>query len=250
MFKRGDIVIGEYTTRLLVVLSDNKCQEIGGDAEIEYSQGAFFTPYTGPVYEKDGKRFVPSGEFRIVCNGEYYLGSNSKEVCEHKHDTFTDVSNAKGYRPILLPIPELPNKHEFKAGDWVRYKETGKSYQVSDANAFAYSKEKTFNLYEKLPGRPLTTDDLMQVLSGKKVMVECHACECKSNRGEVYFSEKCDGKGGGFFHENFTSYGSEVIYRHDEDGRVGMPGWYFARFTDGSIVFADGVEGNIFVVDE
>ena len=232
------------------------------------------TPYTGPTYEKDGRRFVPSGEYREPLQDEWYL---SGPIGEPTRAVLVPLP----HYPTLLPIPELEPEHEFKGGDWVRYKETGKIYQVSNANAFAYSMEKTCNRYEKLlgicpefkvgefvrcvgshhkgeifrvdslsvdgwvrsesmpgtifnpknleklPGRPLTTDDLMLNAGGKEIIVHCNGCECNGAVEIIYPVATSDGVA--FFHKG-----------------NGAP---VATFSSGAIVFAPDVEGNIYVVE-
>ena len=154
---------------------------------------------------------------------------------------------------VPLPIPEL--EPEFKVGDWVKDGNGLHIATVSVVEAGGYmltwSLNNTRSFYTlqfakehltKLPGRPLTTDDLMQVLSGRKITVECHACECKGVIGQVsaqnakWPNEKtlsmC------FFHENQPFGEGEV---HDEANPL-------AYFEDNKLVFADDVENNIYVV--
>ncbi len=264
MFKRGDIV--ELNLKRMDglievgILRDADYLISAHDGKVQSTAGYEMTK--PPIYEKDGQKFVPSGEFRIPRGDEFWLyamgnieGKGKVVGGDSSPTPYANPKREDGHRPILLPVPEL--EHEFKVGDWVG-NHNGDVAQITDADEDRDTVKWDADVIKggtslitsctPLPGRPLTTDDLMQVLSGKKIMVECHACGCGGNRGEVYFSEKCEGKGGGFFHENFTTYENEVVFRHDEDGRVGMPGWYFARFQDGTIVFAEGVEGNIYVV--
>ncbi len=204
MFKPGEIVL--HMGKLAVYVSDKEAHHLDGikitgnhphaDGEIK--------KYDGPTYEKGGRRFVASPEpCRLPKKGEWFYSEGiGKPVVALSSWIAMPTLDTEGHgwtRRILLEVPDLPEehpcdfcdgkgellticerchgtggltKHEFKGGDWVRYKETGKIYQVSNANAFAYSMEKTCNRYEKLPGRPLTTDDLMQVQSGKRIIVE------------------------------------------------------------------------------
>ena len=82
----------------------------------------------------------------------------------------------------------------------------------------------------KLPGRPLTTDDLMQVLSGKILKTECHAGGCQGVRRSINITQSSRADGVRFYHDGNNN---EI-----------------AQFKNGSIVFADQIEGNIFVVSE
>ncbi len=56
-----------------------------------------------PIYEKDGRRFVPSGEYREPLQDEWYLsgliGGPARAVLV-----------PLPHYPILLPVPELPEE--------------------------------------------------------------------------------------------------------------------------------------------
>ena len=247
MFKRGDVY--EYDDKSDTFIFDGKdlVSISGGDIEPDVSG---IVPYTGPTYEKDGQRFVPSGEYRRPKGGEWYMPESLPN-----NTPFRNSHGHPGYRVILLPVPEL--EHEFKVGDWVKDGNGLHIATVSVVEAGGYmltwSLNNTRSFYTlqfakehltKLPGRPLTTDDLMQVLSGRKITVECHACECKGVIGQVsaqnakWPNEKtlsmC------FFHENQPFGEGEV---HSEANPL-------AYFEDNKLVFADGVEGSIYVVSE
>lgn len=238
MFKRGDIVTSERAPKLLViggVVNDGveKYKTYyfdGSDGNYGVSYiDAKYSPYTGPIYEKDGQRFVPSPEpIRLPKKGEWYFCENLKGPAQAMIDhQIINYLLHKGCQIILLPVPTLEPEHEFKKGDWVRNTSKDKAvWQVGGDTAMA---SMTADDYELLPGRPLTTDDLMLVLSGDKIMVECHA-ECHEHMSGIIILGKCKITGATYF---------------DHDGYdMG-----FAFFEDGSIVFADDVEGNIFVID-
>lgn len=89
----------------------------------------------------------------------------------------------------------------------------------------------------KLPGRPLTTDDLMLVLSGKKVMVECWACDCDGVRSHLTYSHRSKTECA----DPFNSIGFE------HEAGTGM---HLAYFQNGHIVWSRHVEGNVYVVSE
>ena len=61
------------------------------------------TPYTGPTYEKDGRRFVPSGEYREPLQDEWYLSGLIGEPARAVLVPFP-------HYPILLPVPDLPEE--------------------------------------------------------------------------------------------------------------------------------------------
>ena len=104
----------------------------------------------------------------------------------------------------------------------------GGAWQVRSGGIYQYLEARSL---EKLPGRPLTTDDLMQVLSGYKVMVECHTCWCKSKGGVVgqIWAEEVKG----------------IVYFAHEGNNA-----KFAHFKGGKIQFIDDDKGNIFVIEE
>ncbi len=276
MFKRGEIAVAPNDSLWL-------CNHVGTNYDWIPIYGTpgiqgvgVFKPNLGPVYEVDGRRFVPNGgPCRLPRDSEWYYSEASKMPKKAKHDwKFVVTPDSGGHRwtrRILLPVPDLPEdkcgkcdghgddasdtfqapelrpkcdacggtgvgpKPEFKVGDWVRYKETGKTYKVTKDNAFAYNQGKTLVLYELLPGRPLTTDDLMQVLSGKKVMVECHVGNCGDLGGVRYRITA----------EIGSKEGAWAWFHH---GMNHVPP--IASFQDGAIVFSDGIEGNIFVIEE
>ena len=246
MFKRGDIVIvnwwGNKPTENAIVYEDRKSQIVlypFSDERRHTVSGEVVEPYTGPIYEKDGQRFVPSGENRIPGSGEYFLDRLGSVLRLGDEAVVANQKFDGGYRRILLPVLELESEHEFKISDWVKF-DSDEVFQISGFNkdktlAFGGSSKHGYYIrgrITKLPGRPLDISDLMRVLSGDKVMVECHACECEDDMGEVTVQLK---------RESFLEF------RHglNEKGE----NYQIAAFKDGSIVFADGVEGNIFVVE-
>lgn len=136
------------------------------------------------------------------------------------------------------------NRGDFEKGGWVRAHTT--SYgdviaevaSVDKANLVLLVDFNTMGKFiigkskaEKLPGRPLTTDDLMQRLGGVEFDVECHACGCgKSGGVKSKLTFKIADNGITFYH-----IGShEMLATFDKQG---------------SIVFADGVEGHIYVIE-
>jgi hypothetical protein len=225
--------------------------------------------YTGPIYEKDGQRFVPSGEDVFVapmghvveCKGllpvpelepvvsvgdkfekdgvTYVYKGEKRQPMPGEHYLYVPkmevfkCKDAKSSWPIVEP------EHEFKVGDWVKF-DKEKIMQIIDFDkvnkkvAFCRGEGKYGNhieRMEKLPGRPLTTEDLMQVLSGKKVMVECHACMC-ADKPKVTS-------------RLFISINNDIVH-FAHTGEVAK----IALFTNGEVKWTDGVEGNIFVVEE
>lgn len=259
MFKRGDIV--EYDGAVCIYEDDNLLRPIKDPSD---SWSGFYRehikPYTGPIYEKDGQRFVPSGEFRLPKKGEWFLGKerDKKDKPLRAHWDFIHQ-----YKIILLPVPSLEPESEFKVGDWVRIidgKESvmGVRYRpdmklnigeihkivgtVPGMGSFKLDSDTWLwrpEWLEKLPGRPLTTDDLMMVQSGEKVEIECHACKCGESGGVR----------GRLFPIVESAYGEKrIAFYHTEFGDIKSP--WLARYEDGSIMFADGVEGNIFVIGE
>ncbi len=114
-FKRGDLVHVEGKKAIRIVTSVRNdqhamCQLINGLSPM-CPPISKLIHYTGPIYEKDGQRFVPSGEFREPKDGEHFY-SNSKEKI-FKLEQFQGLHPDKHggtYAPILLPIPELESQ--------------------------------------------------------------------------------------------------------------------------------------------
>ena len=259
MFKRGDI--GRNEKHMVVITGvPHGIQFItdyigGGQKHFPDGRHSEWVKYTGPIYKKGGRRFVPSGEYRLVMVGDWYKsegGPNSGEPIK--------ATCSYGYRAILLPVPALPEEHpcdfcdgkgellticerchgtggltkpEFEVGDWVKNNKTGRIVEV-DNSGFTNAA----GGYTKLPGRPLTTDDLMQVQSGKRIIVECHAECCVKGKGHPV--------SGGIIYNIFkhTTY-----FFHANQFHQVLPSAALAEFKDGSIVFAPNVEGNIYVVE-
>ena len=259
MFKRGDIFVGKETRRLYLCLGDCKYYNITAQEDSTMDDPRHHESYTGPIYEKDKQRFVPSGEFRLPKDGEWILPNKSDSPflvgCNYKRDCYV----------ILLPVPTFEPEeaecklcrgtgvcrdcvHEFSVGDWV--KDTGghvwKVGAISTKLGKLYPHDGgegvVMSACTKLPGRPLTTDDLMRVQSGIPVWIKCDACHCAKNddaEGYVYTVVDKGTKGHGtvsFYHEN----------GHDEN-HVNFP---VASYKDGSIVFSPDVEGSIYVIEE
>ena len=294
MFKRGDIV--ELNLKRMDglievgILRDADYLISAHDGKVQSTAGYEMTK--PPIHEKDGRRFVPSGEYREPLQDEWYL---SGPIGEPTHAVLVPLL----HYPILLPVPELEPEHRFEVGDTIenhlgnKVKITGfskgaagkpmanwgpdgrtfisslnpvKEFKVGDwvsvdhddttckinsynqqnnkfccTNAMAPSGGKKYSStwqgfyfpqsLTKLPGRPLTTDDLMQVLSGKKITVECNI-----DTGMCLISGQ---------HRITAEFGSEGrLWLHC--GHNHFPP--IASFRDGEIVFAEGVEGNIYVV--
>ena len=77
MFKRGDVVQGKFTDELYLYVDGTQNdyditrqrQCVSGCRVAEH-----YSKYTGPIYERDVQRFVPSGEpIRGVKAGDYWL---------------------------------------------------------------------------------------------------------------------------------------------------------------------------------
>ncbi len=255
MFKRGDVYEYDDKSDTFIFDGKNLVSISGGDIEPDISG---IVPYTGPTYEKDGRRFVASGEFRAPKIGDWFDDTPIRGGVTKAYMDF------ETYRPILLPVSELEPEPKFAVGDWV---EINGNDRLKDGGRFRIANvdkeirvDAMFTVVvqpdqlTKLPGRPLTTDDLMQVLSGKKITVECHACGCGSNgskqAGEIYIQkrEQQYHEYVAFYHKNFVAGGGGVIYDHrDIPGETGA--YFLARFVNGSIVFAGGVENDIYVVE-
>ena len=227
MFKRGEIV--ELNLKRMDglievgILRDADYLISAHDGKVQSTAGYEMTK--PPIHEKDGRRFVPSGEYREPLQDEWYLsgliGGPARAVLV-----------PLPHYPILLPVPELEPEHEFEVGDWVKDTRNGEVF-CADESCVYPSK-----YWEKLPGRPLTTADLMQVLSGKKITVECHAECCVKGKGHPV--------SGGIIYNIFkhTTY-----FFHANQFHQVLPSAALAEFKDGSIVFAPNVEGNIFIVE-
>lgn len=114
MFKRGDLLISERRDDCVVVISD----EAEG-CRLQYDDGSGgssltrdfvekrYTPYTGPPYQVDGKRFVASGEFRAPKEGEWFRRESGSQFVG---GPMIAQRNETEYRAILLPVPELPEE--------------------------------------------------------------------------------------------------------------------------------------------
>ena len=222
MFKRGDVVQGVamHDDKVYLFVSANEAITIKGDTAYGHKlKPSLFCLqlYTGPIYEKAGQRFVASEE-------EVWVAPMSHPVkCK-----------------VLLPVPELEPEPEpepeFEVGDWVKEDSGGFIYHINSFEndgtvncdhcqiSGQYFSSETFT---KLPGRPLTTDDLMLNASGEEFTIHCNGCGCD---GVVATIWPASHEGGvAFFHKGNTSP--------------------VATFAYGGIVFAGDVEGNIFVVE-
>ncbi len=285
MFARGDVVqLNLKRTdglREVGILKDADHLISAHDGKVRSTAGYEMTK--PPIYAKDGKRFVPSGEYRKPTVGETWLFEGA--VCSD----CTEETVFTTYRAILLPIPDLPEEeckscciiagkfvpvdtegfcvkcgkevvdlnpdhpkpepeHEFAVGKFVRCvgsHHKGEIFKVDSLSVDGWVRSESipdtiFNPknIEKIPGRPLTTDDLMQVLSGKKITVECHAECCVNGKGHPV--------SGGIIYNIFkhTTY-----FFHANQFHQVLPSAALAELKGGSIVFADGVEGNIYVVE-
>ena len=258
MFARGDVVeLNLKRTdglREVGILKDADHLISAHDGKVQSTAGYEMTKPPFLVPDIPGRRFVPSGEYRVPCQGEYWShhkGTDRYSVYGPGIHALGESDN-NGYRPILLPVPELEPtpepvpEPEFKVDDWIFINGIG-PYRIQSVEDNAYcwihhgNKTKGITRFEypewdehkqpvftKAPGRPLTTDDLMQVLSGKKVKVECHACGC----GGIRDTLKAEMFANGLF----------FFYEHNGEN--------IGEIKDGSIVFADGVEGNIYIVGE
>ena len=216
MFKRGDVVQGVamHDDKVYLFVSANEAITIKGDTAYGHKlKPSLFCLqlYTGPTYyDYAGRRYVPSGEWRQVLKGENFrtpshvVGISRVGTAARNFDSNGDTED-HGCHAILLPVPDLPEEH---------------------------------------PGRPLTTDDLMLVLSGEKITVECHACGCDKGGGITgdLYAETDDP-------EDDELDGS-MLYFHHTNNPKGAGNYQLASFKDGYIVFADGVEGNIYIVGE
>ncbi len=118
MFKRGEIVTSNKTGSVWLVASDDKVITIHSTygeygEESPFSQdGNTFDPYTGPTYEKNGRRFVPSGEFRVPKQDEWFATwPDEAPLLSSGYDDNPSISH-HGCRPILLPVPALPEEVE------------------------------------------------------------------------------------------------------------------------------------------
>ena len=90
--------------------------------------------------------------------------------------------------------------------------------------------------FEKLPGKPLDSDDLMLSLSGDKIFVECHVDGCGMAGGitELLYWDSID-----------MGDGKKVaVFKHNASDKC------LAKFIGGCIVFEDGVEGGVFVKED
>ena len=241
MFKRGDIVELNLKRmgglREVGILKDADHLISAHDGKVRST--VCYEMTRPPVYEKVGRRFVPSGEYREPLQDEWYL---SGPIGEPTHAVLVPLP----HYPILLPVPEL--EPEFQVGDWVK---DGNGLHIATVSAveaggymLTWSLNNTQSFYTlqfakehltKLPGRPLTTDDLMQVLGGKKIRVECHARCCNETSGGISFKVNVEA-------DTRTAPNTTAFYH---DGQA----FLFAYIRDGSIVFAKNVEGNIYVVE-
>ncbi len=250
MFKRGDILTGKANGNLYLYRGEDVAGfDITQQRDTVVTESGTYEPYSGPTYEKGDQRFVPSGEYRVPNKDECWLcGLEGNLVITIA--PFSNKLRDGGYRPILLPIPELEPEHEFAVGDWVKINDDNPNFSQLPAGIYrvdgvmgegsigidGYAVSPKF--LTLLPGRPLTTDDLMQVLSGKKITVECHAECCVKGKGHPV--------SGGIIYNIFkhTTY-----FFHANQFHQVLPSAALAGFEDGSIGFSDSVEGNIFVVE-
>ncbi len=251
MFKRGDIVeLNLKRTdglREVGILKDADYLISAHDGKVQSTAGYEMTK--PPIYEKVGRRFVASGEFRFVKVGDYWLDGKitdeeSWSVVGPMKVQLDDDANDIAV-PIILPIPELEPEHEFEIGDWVRITEDNPNHSRLPVGVYrvdcVMSKGSigidglvvSPEFLTKLPGRPLTTDDLMHLMGGNIVCAHWNMCCGGEKVGSVFWDE-----------ERVSVGGWRVVFRHSDADE------FLAEFKDGSIVFADGVEGNIFVVSE
>ena len=274
MFKRGEIAVAPNDSLWLCNHVGTNYDWIPISDTPGIQGVGVFKPFTGPAYEVDGQRFVSNGgPCRLPKDSEWYYSEASKMPKKAKHDwQFVVTPDSGGHRwtrRILLPVPDLPEdkcgkcnghgddasdtfqapelrpkcdacggtgvgpKPEFKVGDWVSVDESDMCYRVEKKHLGAYANVGSHGL-TKLPGRPLTTDDLMQVLGGKRITVECHACGCEGVRDVITYMQNPGGC-------------KEILFYHGDHSIEGN--YHLAAFQGGRIVFAD-VEGNIFVIEE
>jgi len=151
-FEIGDIIIsrGDCTNigdefRLCMIVADRVKPSEEDVPVVSLKSGrrghavrlqSHFAHYPDSPYEKDGKRFIPSGEGRAVKPGEWYLSTNNQPA-KKKDDTYIHHP-----RVILLPVPESePKVDPFLAGtreitdeDLIRCAVDGKSLVVRCKN--------------------------------------------------------------------------------------------------------------------
>jgi len=151
------------------------------------SQGlAIIRSYTGTSYEKDGKRFIPSGEGRAVKPGEWYLSTNNQPA-KKKDDTYIHHP-----RVILLPVPEVEPDSKFAVGDLVRFEGGwGNPHRITkiEPNKVTLEDDRWFDPNNQhvtkvadpflADTREITDEDLIRcaMVDKKKIMVVCRA-EC------------------------------------------------------------------------
>ena len=157
------------------------------------------------------------------------------DLCDGKGELLTICERCHGAGGLTKP--------ELKVGDYLRF-DNGLVQQFHKNMALNPEAPNGYGTWIKLPGRPLTTDDLMLVLSGEKITVECHACGCDKGGGITgdLYAETDDP-------EDDELDGS-MLYFHHTNNPKGAGNYQLASFKDGYIVFADGVEGNIYIVGE
>jgi hypothetical protein len=230
-FKRGDVVTYGGSLRVVTGTKGGKTQTIDLYGASNQTVNGY-DKYDGPIYTKDGQRFVSANEGRVPKEDEWFLGSDGTplQMCELKYTKGID-------RVILLPVPELEPEHGFEVGDWVIFDEKRPAgteiFEVTSVESKPPLLNGKYHISRvaKLPGPPLTEDDLMLVLSGEKIEVECYACGCDGDRGRVVTSNDVEGR---------------CNFRHGQNQNG--ENYPIAYFMDGSIEWADGVPGNIFRV--
>ncbi len=107
MFKRGDIVeLNLKRTdglREVGILKDADYLISAHDGKVQSTAGYEMTK--PPIHEKDGRRLVPSGEYRRPKDGEWYMPESLPNNTPSRNS-----GGHPGYRIILLPVPNLPEE--------------------------------------------------------------------------------------------------------------------------------------------
>ena len=109
MFKLGEIV--ELNLKRMDglievgILRDADYLISAHDGKVQSTAGYEMTK--PPIHEKDGRRFVPSGEYRRPKDGEWYMPESLPNNTPSRNS-----GGHPGYRIILLPIPELEPEPE------------------------------------------------------------------------------------------------------------------------------------------
>ena len=116
--KRGEILCGgSYPEVLYVVIDQEYLHDIRTGKKTTWSPTSNDLKKHPNVHEKDGRRFVSSGEYRVPVDREYWLHFTSCSGQEFKVYGPDICALGKedngGYRPILLPVPNLPEEECF-----------------------------------------------------------------------------------------------------------------------------------------